>query len=343
MKLGNKILMLAGLAFAATAVVNCGKPQEPISGGGEAPKGSTAIRIVGSSTVFPISQAMAEEFMKANSGVNITVGESGTSGGFKKFIKGEVEIADASRPIDEKEIASLKEAGIEFIEIPVAFDGLSVVVNKDNTWVDHLTVEELKKMWAPDSKVNNWKDVRAGFPDQELKLYGAGTDSGTFEYFTEAIVGKKKASRSDYTGSEDDNQLVQGVKGDKGALGYFGFAYYVENKDSLKIVKIDGGKGPIEPTADTINTGTYAPLSRPLFIYINKKALDNPTVKKFLDFYLGEGKELISSVGYVPLPEEAYTMGKDRIANAVTGSLFSGQSFVGKSIADVMKLESAPK
>lgn len=265
------------------------------------------ITIDGSSTVFPISQAMSEEFTDKHKDLKVPVNMSGTGGGMKKFVAGEIDICGASRPIEPEEIEAAKAKGIEYIEIPVAYDGLSVVVNKENNFVDHLTVAELKKIWEPNSKVNNWKDVRAGFPDVPMKLFGAGTDSGTFEYFTEAINGKKKESRTDYTPSEDDNVLVTGVKGEKGGLGYFGYAYYIANQNDLKIVKIDGGNGPVEPNHDTINDGSYAPLSRPIFLYVSKKALERPEVMEFVKYVLSkESREFIAETGYVALPDSAY-------------------------------------
>lgn len=264
------------------------------------------IDIDGSSTVYPVTEAVAEEFMKIYPEVNVTVGVSGTGGGFKRFVVGEIDINDASRPIKEEEIEKAKQNGIEFIEIPVAYDGITVVVNKENDWVDSLTIEELKKIWAPDSKVTKWSDIRPGWPEQKINLYGPGTDSGTFEYFTEAVNGKARESRFDYTASEDDNVLVQGVSQDKYALGYFGFAYYLENMDRLKAVKIDSGTGPVEPTMDTIREGTYKPLSRPLFIYVNKKSLERPEVKEFVNFYMKNAGKLASEVGYVPMAEDVY-------------------------------------
>jgi len=265
------------------------------------------ITIDGSSTVFPISQAMSEEFTDKHKDLKVPVNMSGTGGGMKKFVAGEIDICGASRPIEPEEIEAAKAKGIEYVEIPVAYDGLSVVVNKENNFVDHLTVAELKKIWEPNSTVNNWKDVRPGFPDVPMKLFGAGTDSGTFEYFTEAINGKKKESRTDYTPSEDDNVLVTGVKGEKGGLGYFGYAYYIANKNDLKIVKVDGGNGPVEPTHDTINDGSYAPLSRPIFLYVSKKALERPEVMEFVKYILSkESREFIAETGYVALPDAAY-------------------------------------
>ena len=267
------------------------------------------VKVDGSSTVFPITEAVAEEFgkVKANRRVRVTVGVSGTGGGFKKFLAGETDINDASRPIKQKEIDKAKKNGVQYIELPVAYDGLSVVVNKSNTWVDFLTVAELHKIWKPGSTVKTWKDIRSSWPNQKIQLYGPGTDSGTFDYFTEVINGKSQVSRSDFTKSEDDNVLVTGVAGDKGSLGYFGFAYYVENKDKLKVVPIkQGDKNPVPPTMTTINNGSYAPLSRPIFIYVNLKSAHKPEVREFVRFYLKQAKELATEVGYVPLPDQEY-------------------------------------
>lgn len=267
------------------------------------------VKVDGSSTVFPITEAVAEEFgkVKEHRRVRVTVGVSGTGGGFKKFLAGETDINDASRPIKQKEIDKARKNGIQFIELPVAYDGLSVVVNKKNTWVDYLTVEELHKIWKPGSTVKTWKDIRSNWPDQKIQLYGPGTDSGTFDYFTEVINGKSQVSRSDFTKSEDDNVLVKGVAGDKGSLGYFGFAYYVENKDKLKVVPIkQGNNKPVSPTMTTINNGSYAPLSRPIFIYVNLQSAKKPEVRKFIHFYLKHAKELVKEVGYVPLLDQDY-------------------------------------
>jgi phosphate transport system substrate-binding protein len=274
---------------------------------GSALKGT--VKVDGSSTVFPITEAVAEEFgkVKAHRRVRVTVGVSGTGGGFKKFLAGETDINDASRPIKQKEIDKAKKNGVKYIELPVAYDGLSVVVNKSNTWVDYLTVAELHKIWKPGSTVKTWKDIRSNWPNQKIQLYGPGTDSGTFDYFTEVVNGKSQVSRSDFTKSEDDNVLVTGVAGDKGSLGYFGFAYYVENKDKLKVVPIkQGDKKPVAPTMTTINNGSYAPLSRPIFIYVNLQSTKKPEVREFVRFYLKQAKELAKEVGYVPLPDQEY-------------------------------------
>lgn len=300
----KKIRPLLLLFLSALLVLTaCGGKNEEGKGNSTL---SGNIEIDGSSTVYPITEAVAEEFMKLYPEVNVTVGVSGTGGGFKRFVAGEIDINDASRPIKEEEIEKAKQNGIEFVELPVAYDGITVVVNKENDWVDSLTIEELKKIWSPDSKVTKWSDIRPGWPEQRINLYGPGTDSGTFEYFTEAVNGKARESRFDYTASEDDNVLVQGVSQDKYALGYFGFAYYLENKDRLKAVKIDSGTGPVEPTMEAIREGTYKPLSRPLFIYVSKKSLERPEVKEFVKFYMENAGKLASEVGYVPMAENVY-------------------------------------
>jgi phosphate transport system substrate-binding protein len=320
----TKIWMpLLTAALGGLIAAGCGNS----NAGGENPGGTSAsasnlsgeIKVDGSSTVFPISQVHAEQFMDANSGVQVTVAESGTTGGFKKFLNGEIDITGASRPIDESEVATAKEKGVEFIEIPIAYDGLSVVVNPKNTFVDHLTVAELKKMWEPDSKVKTWADVRAGWPAQEIKLFGAGTDSGTFDYFTEEIVGKKRASRTDYTPSEDDNQLVQGVAGEEFGLGYFGFAYYEKNRDKLKIVPIDSGSGPITPNSDTIRSNDYKPLSRPIFLYVSKKSLAKPEVKAYLEYFFAHAEKVITDSNYIPLNADAYAKAKEIVEAGTTG------------------------
>ena len=264
------------------------------------------IRINGSSTVFPITEAVAEEFQKLHRKVRVTVGISGTGGGFKKFATGQTDINDASRPIKGKEKDKAEKNGIDYIDLPVAYDGLSVVVNPKNEFLDYLTVTELRKIWQPGSTVKNWNDVRPDWPNKPIKLYGPGADSGTFDYFTKKINGKSQASRSDYTASEDDNVLVMGVAGDTYSLGYFGYAYYKENQDKLKVVAIDGGDGPIKPSEKTINDGTYKPLSRPIFIYVNNKAAKRPVIKEFVSFYLKNATVLSKEVGYVPLPDTKY-------------------------------------
>lgn len=301
----KRITALAlGVALTAS-IAACGTKAEESSQGSASTttveKLGGKIVIDGSSTVYPITMAVAEEFKNEQPDVEVSVAMSGTGGGMKKFVTGEIDICDASRPIKQEEIDKAKENGIDYVELEVAYDGISVVVNKDNTWIDSITIAELNKIWAKDSKVKTWKEVNPSWPDEPLKLYGPGTDSGTFEFFTEKINKVAKESRTDYTPSEDDNVLVQGIAGDKAAMGYFGFAYYEENTDKLKVLKIDDGKGPIEPTAKTIKDKTYSPLSRPLFIYINKAKMDQPQVKAFVEYYLDNAATLSTEVGYVPL------------------------------------------
>jgi phosphate transport system substrate-binding protein len=303
---------------------------------------TAAVKIDGSSTVFPVTEAVAEEFQKAKKGaIRVTVGISGTGGGFKKFCRGETDISNASRPILAKEMEACKQAGIQYIELPVAFDALTVIINPQNTWAKSMTVAELKKIWEPaaQGKITKWNQVRQGWPDAPLKLFGAGSDSGTFDYFTEAIVGKSKSSRGDYTGSEDDNVLVQGVSRDKNALGYFGYAYYAANKGKLKSVGIDGGKGPVLPSEQTVINGTYQPLSRPIFIYVNAKAASKSDVKQFVEFYLNNAPKLVKEVKYVPLPAQAYKTAMGNFQKGRVGTVFGGKEEVGLTIAELMSRE----
>jgi phosphate transport system substrate-binding protein len=286
--------------------------------GGESPRSTIAgaVNLDGSSTVFPIAEAVAEEFQAANPGVRVTVGFSGTGGGFERFCGGETDISNASRPIDTEERAACAAAGIEFTEIPVAWDGLSVVVNPANDFVSCLTVPELRRIWEPNSVVRRWRDVRPHWPAEEIRLYGPGTDSGTFDYFTEAVNGETGASRPDFQASEDDNILVQGVAGDQYSLGYFGYAYYTENASRLKLVEIDGGSGCVSPSDATIADGTYAPLSRPLFVYVNHDALARPEVHAFVTFLLTQASELVPSTGYHPLSDGEYQNALARVEEA---------------------------
>jgi phosphate transport system substrate-binding protein len=300
------------------------------------------ITVDGSSTVFPITEAMAEEFQKINKGTKVTVGIGGTGGGFKKFCRGEIDISDASRPIRDVEREECKKNNVEYIELPVALDALTVMVNPKNDWVKEMTVADLKKIWEPEAqgKITNWKQVRAGFPDRPLKLYGAGVDSGTYDYFTAAIVGKEHSSRGDFTASEDDNVLVQGIAGDVNALGFFGLAYYLENKDKLKAVaiKLKDDSKAVEPSMDSAKDGTYQPLSRPIFIYVSKKAADKPEVVQFVDFYLNKKNalKLVKEVGYVPLPENAYDEFAQRFKGRKLGTAFHG-SKIGVSVEELLK------
>lgn len=297
------------------------------------------IRIDGSSSVFPITEAVAEEFRKQRPDVRVTVGVSGTGGGFKKFARGETDISNASRPIKQSEIEECAKNNISFIELPVAYDGLAVVVSPANDFVDYLTVEELKKIWEPaaQNKIRSWKQVRSSFPDVPLRLYGAGTSSGTYDYFTEAIVGEAKSSRGDYTASEDDNVLVQGVSSDKGALGYFGLAYYLENKNKLRLIGVDAGNGPVYPSDSTVTFGTYTPLSRPEFIYVNSGSAGSDVMKEFVRFYLANAPQLVKEVGYVPLPTEVYALALNRFLNKKTGSIFVSKTTVGADLKQLLK------
>lgn len=330
----RKLLIFSGIIALMASCSSTTKDSNELKG---------EISIDGSSTVYPITEAVAEEFGKEFSKVRVTVGVSGTGGGFKKFGRGETDITNASRPIKAEEAQACKENNIEFIELPVAFDGLAVVVNKENTFVDHLTVSELKKIWEPEAqgKVKSWKQIRSTFPDIPLNLYGPGVASGTFDYFTEAIVGKAKSSRGDYTASEDDNVLVQGVATDKGGLAFFGLEYFEVNKDKLKLIAVDAekGAGPLKPSKESVTDGSYSPLSRPLFIYISLKSAEKPEVKSFVEYYLTNGAKLSNESGYIALPDEAYTIAAERFSKKKTGSLFGEKSSVGLKIVDMMKME----
>jgi len=319
---------LRGLVLTIPLMMACGGGSVPAEEG-DIPAG--VITVDGSSTVFPITEAVAEEFQAEHKGTRVTVGISGTGGGFQKFCRDELDISDASRPIRPSEADACHKAGIDFVELPVAYDGLAIVVNPKNTWATSMTVAELRKLWEPaaQGKILRWNQVRDGWPDAEVHLFGAGVDSGTFDYFTEAIVGKEDQSRGDYTSSEDDNVIVQGVSGDENALGYFGYAYYEENKDKLKLVAVDdgddgNGKGPILPSPETVKGGTYRPLSRPVFIYPKLKALERPEVKAFVDFYLTNGAGLVREVGYIPLSDREYEMVRSRFTGKKTGSMYQG-------------------
>ena len=307
------LLIVSALFF----LQSCGGGKNNTAGSGDDLKGE--ISIDGSSTVYPISEAVAEEFKKIAGDVKVTVGLSGTGGGFKKFGRGETDLNDASRPIKKSEEEACAANNIKPLELKVAFDGLAVVVSHENTWCRDMTVAELKMLWEPGAqgKIKRWNQIRNEWPDQEIHLFGPGVESGTYDYFTEAIVGKSHSSRGDYTASEDDNVLVQGIKSDKNALGFFGLAYYVENTDKLKLVGIDdkddtNGKGPILPSEETVKNKTYSPLGRPLFIYVSNKASVRPEVQKFVHFYLENTKTLASEVGYVPMTDEEIAAEKSK-------------------------------
>lgn len=307
------LIVIPGLILTLF-LFSCGSKSSPKEGAivGE-------IKIDGSSTVYPITEAVAEEFRVSQPGVRVSVGISGTGGGFKKFGRSESDINNASRPIKEAEIAACKENNIDYVQLTVAIDGLAVIVSKQNTWVDNITVEELKMIWEPaaQGKITKWNQIRKGWPDAPFHLYGPGVASGTYDYFTEAVVGKSGSSRGDFTASEDDNVLVQGISGDKDALGFFGLAYYEENVDKLKLVGVDNGLGAILPTRETVKSGTYSPLSRPVFIYVSSAAASRPEVVAFVNFYLNNAATLVPDVGYVALPEADYKKGITDFSNFV--------------------------
>lgn len=341
--MGNVKAMIAVLSVMVLAACG-GEKQE---NGDGAARLAGMVQVDGSSTVFPITEAVAEEFQAAHQGARVTVGISGTGGGFKKFCNGETDISNASRLIKESEKELCASANINYIELPVAYDGLAILVNPKNSWASEITVEELRKLWEPSAQgtVMRWSDVRQGWPNREIHLFGPGVDSGTFDYFTEAIVGEEGASRGDFTASEDDNVLVQGIANDELALGFFGYAYYEENRDKLKVLPVDdgnpsNGEGPIAPAIDTVKDGTYQPLSRPIFIYVREAALSEPIVSEFVKFYLENAPELVREVGYIPLPGRSYQLAQQRVDDRVTGTMFGEGSHVGVSVEDLLSAAS---
>jgi phosphate transport system substrate-binding protein len=309
-------------------------------------KDGATVSVDGSSTVLPLSQAVAAEFQRSGEG-KVAIIASGTSGGFRRFCRGALDVTGASRPINAAEAEQCRKAGVEYVELPVAFDGLAVVVNPKNDFVDHLNVDELKRMWEPaaDGRIKSWSQIREGWPDTKLQLLGAGTDSGTYDYFTAAVVGRERSSRRDFIASEDDNVLVKGVATDVEALGFFGYAYYAKNKDKLKVVPIDdnrseNGAGPIVPTPESVANGTYQPLSRPIFIYVSKKAIARPEVATFVEFYLLHARTLSAEVGSIPLPARAYELVEKRFKARTAGSVFGSQgSKVGITIEALLASE----
>ena len=323
-----RVRLAASLAGVALLVAGC-RGRGDVDG---------LIKVDGSSTVFPLTARAAERFMRERPEVRIAVGVSGTGGGFAKFARGETDLSNASRPIKDSEAEKLRAAGHDFVEIPVAYDGLVVAVNPGATWVDCLTVDELKAIWEPGSRLDSWADVRPGFPDRPLRLYGAGTDSGTYDYFTAAVVGEEGKSRADFTASEDDNVLVQGVAGDAGALAFFGMAYLEENRDTIKPLGIDNGKGCVAPSFETVENGTYQPLARPEFVYVRADRATEPAIAAFLRYYLANARTIAPEVGYVPLSEETYRLVQGRLDRGVTGSVFHG-STVGVKIADLLRAD----
>ena len=324
-----QLLKNAGRAAAAAAVMALGA--------GEAFAQANApftIQIDGSSTVFPISEAVAEAFQQQTQGrVRVAVGESGSSAGLRRFCRGEIHIADSSRPIRSSEMATCAAAGIQYVEIPVAFDGLTVVVHPSNP-INSMTVAQLRQIWSPGSRVSNFNDV--GGPNLQMQLFGPGSASGTFEYFTEAVNGTARSSRTDYTPSEDDNVLVQGVANNPGGLAYFGMAYYEENHNRLKAIAVDGGNGPVLPNRQTVENGSYSPLSRPIFIYVNAGALRRPQVQQFVQYYINNAAVVSARVGYVPLPASAYAAYLQRAQRRTPGTAFGGRAVIGASIEEVV-------
>ena len=299
---------------------------------------SSIVKIDGSSTVFPITEAMAEELHGQGAGVKVVIGISGTGGGFKKFCNGEIDIADASRPIKTTEAEACARNGIGYIELPVAYDGISIIVNTDNDWVDFMTLAELQAIWEPGSQVDRWSDIRATWPDESIFLVGADTDSGTFDYFTQAVNGKSGASRPDYVASADDNVLVRAVSQEDDALGYLGFAFFSENANELRAVPVDSGSGPVAPSETTIKSGEYSPLSRPLLIYVNIEAASRPDVSRFIDFYLEEpNSALIRDVGYVPLPPEVSLLVRERFEHKVTGTIYRDGPQIGGKLKELLE------
>jgi phosphate transport system substrate-binding protein len=308
-----------------------------------APVHAQIVKIDGSSTVYPVTEAVAEDFQKFKKGtIKVTVGISGTGGGFKKFCRDETDISGASRPIVKKEMQACRAAGIEYIELPVAFDALTVVINPKNNFIKQLTIAEMKKIWEPaaQGKVMRWNQVNSSWPDAPMNLFAPGADSGTFDYFTEAVVGKSKSSRGDFTASEDDNVLVQGVSRDVNGLGYFGYAYYVENRDKLKAVPIVNDKGQaVTPSMESVLKGSYTPLARPIFIYVNAKSLGKPGVKEFVQYYMTHGAKLAREVKYVPLPEHAYKTAWEHVQKGKKGTVFGGVAEVGVTIEELLRRE----
>ncbi len=328
-------LLIAAISMLSLMVLaGCGKKDGKTA---QTDTLSGAVSVDGSSTVFPVTEAVAEEFRNVAPNVRVTVGVSGTGGGFKKYVVGETDISDASRPIKKSEQEKAAANHIGYIELPIAYDGISVVINKENTWVDNLTVQELNLIWKAGSTVKRWNQIRPEWPDMDIRLFGPGVDSGTFDYFTEVINGKSQSCRSDFTMSEDDNVLVMGVEGEKGAMGFFGYAYYVENKDKLKVVPITNDKATVAPSAETINDGSYFPLSRPIFIYVNPASLEKPQVAKFVDFYLSSAKDLVREVGYVELSDNAYSLDKAKIAEKAAGTFFTAEN-ADKTLEEKLKL-----
>ena len=342
----QKLVLAVGMLTLVASCTSTSDNSSNIQQSSQAVKAATSqtvsiIKIDGSSTVYPITQAIAKEFTantKNNTQVQVNI--SGTGGGFEKFCTGQIEINNASRPISQKEMAECKKNKIQYVELPIAFDALTIAVHPQNDWAKDITVAELKKMWeaAAEGKITKWNQIRSSWPDRPLNLYGAGKKSGTFDYFTEAILGKETTSRNDYTASEDDDVLVEGINKDPNALGYFGYAYYEKNQDKLKVVAVNNGKGAILPSQETVEKSTYQPLSRPLFIYVNLWSSQNRgEVYKFVDFYLQKAPTIVNSVGSVPLPEEAYKIDYVHLHKGKAGTVFGGKSQFDLTIGELLR------
>ncbi len=332
-EISNKLRLSSVGMLMAITLISCS--------GGVVSEQNPAIKIDGSSTVYPITKAVADQYLKAkDADADLTVEFSGTGGGFKKFCAGETDISNASRPISQAEMTACKKAGVAYIELPIAFDALTVVVNPANDWLNSISIEKLNKIWSPqaEKKVTRWNQVSSDLPDKPLNLYAPGEESGTFDYFTEAVVGESGASRTDYLKSEDDNLLVQGVEQDPNALGYFGLAYYESNQDKMKAVAVDSGNGAVLPSRETVEAGEYQPLSRPLFIYVNSSAAQkNPALKDFVEMYLEQAPELVNQVGYVPLPEDGYELTKIHFQRGKVGTVFGGKSAFNLTIDELLR------
>lgn len=349
MKTFNAPLKFALLGALSVALGACGSSQPPAADGtattSDKPGRATTISIDGSSTVFPISEAIAEEFQMANRDYRVTVGVAGTGGGMKKFCRGEIDIANASRPIQKEEMAACEAAGVRYFELPIAYDALTVVVNPANEWLREISIDELRRIWEPGAQgtLTRWNQVNPDWPDTPINLYGAGADSGTFDYFTEVVTGKAKSSRGDYTASEDDNVLVQGVANDVNALGYFGFAFYVDNQAKVRslAIKPSEGEPAIQPSVESVIDGSYMPLARPMFIYVSEKAYERDDVRSFLSFYLENVGRLAGEVNYVPLPNEAYGVIAKHLAEGRVGTVFKGEPATAVSIEKLLEKDAA--
>jgi phosphate transport system substrate-binding protein len=338
----RRLCLTLACLTAASLLQACGG-KDPSPQQAEKSTESAVIRIDGSSTVFPVAEAVSEEFqLKERGAVRVTAGLSGTGGGFKKLCRGDIDIANASRPILTEEMEACRAAGVEYIELPIAFDAITVVVNPANNWVKSMSIADLKKIWEPAAQgaITRWNQVRPEWPDAPLMLFGPGADSGTFDYFTEAVAGKAKSSRGDYTASEDDNVLVQGVEHNKNALGYFGFAYYISHKERMRAVPIESeGGGAVSPSIATVTDGSYRPLSRPLFIYVSAASAKRPEISRFIEFYLTEGPALATDVGFVPLPEQASQVALTHFRAGRLGTVFGGRPEVGVTIEELLERE----